>query len=124
MERDHTNELHCVRNVPLGIDEQIARDEHDALVRAAACCRRQLPGGFVNIDADDGEIAGGEFPNVRAVLQGDGLCAVGVRIGADSAAEFNVRVHNETTFGQTAKKCKHKIQCICCSPYMRFRVSL
>jgi len=50
--------------------------------------------GFVgDVDSDDGEITGFEFKDVRAVVQGDGLPAVGVRVLTDAAEEFNGGVH-------------------------------
>jgi hypothetical protein len=52
------------------------------------------------------------------------LHAVFLRSEADSAAKFNWCIHHSATIGETPGKCKEKIQCICGSPYMRFRVSL
>lgn len=46
------------------------------------------------IRADNREITAIQFQNVRAAVHGIRLCAVGVRVRAESAAKFNWRVHH------------------------------
>ena len=73
-----------VRDVRLGIHQYIARDSHDPFVWSATGRGRQRPGQIRDVNADDGEIAALDFPNIRAIVATDALRAVGVRVRADA----------------------------------------
>ena len=74
-----------VWNVRLRPHQQIAGDEDDAFVRAAAGRGRQLADGLVgDVNADHGETAVVEFPEVRAAATCGGLRAVCVRVLAEA----------------------------------------
>src|ERR1041385_831716 len=82
------------RNVPLGLNQKIARNENNAFIGTAACRRRQFRFGcFCNVYADDGEIAGGELEDVGTVVKSDCLPPVCMGIRANSTKKFNRRFH-------------------------------
>src|SRR5665213_2056430 len=77
--------LEVVRNVALGVDQEIARQADDAFIRAATGRRRQLGGGGIrDVNADDGEVAAFKLPNVRAAPAGGGLRSILVRVRAEA----------------------------------------
>jgi len=77
--------LNPVRNVGFGFDEKIAGDHNDPFIGAATGAARQFGlSGAGDVYADDGEITGFQFKNVRAVVQSHGLSAVGVGVWADA----------------------------------------
>lgn len=83
-----------VRDVLLRAHQGSARDEHDLFVRPAARGGREMPDGFVRDgDPDDGEVAGIEFENIRAVRQRHGLHPICVRVGAKSTFEHRTIFH-------------------------------
>lgn len=103
-----------IGDIPLGLDEQMARDQDDAFVRPATGRGRELFDPVCDMDADDGEIARFQFPKVRAIHERDGLCAVGMRIRAEPATEHGRwagRCHG-ATLRDAARECKHKIPAI------------
>src|SRR6267378_8477941 len=77
----------AVRNVALGVDQEIARQADNPLIRATASRRRQLPRRIRHVDADHGEVAIVELPNVRATPAGGGFRSAGVRVGAEAFDE-------------------------------------
>jgi hypothetical protein len=77
--------LEAIRNVALGIHQQIARQTDNPLIRPATGRGRQFVGGGISdVNADHGEIAVVELPDVRATLAGGGLRSVFVRVGANA----------------------------------------
>src|SRR6185312_1458357 len=82
------HKLNTVGNVPLGVDQQVARQADDPLIRPATSRGRQVRFGVSgDVDADDGEVAIFQFPNVGAAITGDALRAVGVRVRANAFRE-------------------------------------
>ena len=80
------------RDVSFGIDQDPARHTDDPFIRPTPCSRRQERFGCIrHVDADDGEIAISQLPDVRTVFQGRGALTVGVRVRADSAEEGHGR---------------------------------
>jgi DNA-binding XRE family transcriptional regulator len=77
----------AVRNIALGVDQKIARQADNPLIRAATSRRGQHSSRSRHVDADDGEVTVGEFPDVWATPATDALSAVGVRVGADAFDE-------------------------------------
>ena len=63
-----------------------------------------------NVNADHGKIAIFKFPNVGAVVEGNRLPAVCVRVGADSAAKFNWRIHVAQQSAKRGKNARKKYQ--------------
>ena len=77
--------LEAVGDVVLGVDQQIAREPDNTLIRATTGCWRQLGCcGGGDVYADDGVVAIVEFPNVRATAAGGGLRSVLMRVWADA----------------------------------------
>ena len=90
--------LYLTRNVGLGENQRFTRYQDNALIGAAAGGWWQFrDGGSRDVYADDGEIAGLKLKNVRAAVEGDCATASGVRIGAESAEEFDWHVHCAAT---------------------------
>lgn len=82
--------LHRIRNIPLRVDENAARDPDNSLVGTAAGTRGQArPAVRRHVDTDDGEITVLKFKDVRAVLKCRGGCAIGVRVGSESAKKHS-----------------------------------
>ena len=80
--------LEAVGDVALGVDQQVAREPDNPLIRATAGRWRQLwCCGSGDVYADDGKVAIVEFPNVRATPAGGGLRSVRVRVRADAFNE-------------------------------------
>ena len=72
----------------------MARDENNTLVRTATGRWGQFRYRcFRDVDADDCEVAGLKLEDVRAVVEGDRLPAIRVRVGAKPAPEFDLRLH-------------------------------
>ena len=77
--------LEAVGDVALGVDQQVAREPDNPLIRATAGRWRQLwCCGSGDVYADDGKVAIVEFPNVRATPAGGGLRSVLMRVWADA----------------------------------------
>ena len=77
--------LEAVRDVAFGVDQKVARQTDDALIRATTGRRWQFGGGRIcDVDADHGEVATFKFPNIRATPAGGGLGAIGVRVRTDA----------------------------------------
>ena len=71
--------LAAVRNVPFGVQQHLAREADNALVRRTTCCWRQVGrGGSRDVQADHGEIAIIKFPNVRTPIAAHAFRAVGM----------------------------------------------
>lgn len=82
--------LEAVGNVALGVDQQIARQTDNPLIRPATGRGRQFWAGRIrDVDADDGEIAVIKLPDVRATLAGGGLGSVLVGVGAEALDEIH-----------------------------------
>jgi len=117
--------LNPVGNVSLGVHQEIPWQTDNPLIRSATGGGWQLRGGGIrDVNADHGEIAVCELPDVRATATGCRFGSVCVRVRADAFKKCEVCIHADTTIGEAQKKGKHKIQCIYGSPYMRFRVPL
>jgi hypothetical protein len=92
------------RDVWFGLDEKMARDEYDPLVRAAACRRRELSNRLRrDVYADDGEVARLKLEDVGTVVEGDGLAPVRVRVGAEPSLEFDRRLHRRQSRKRAGK---------------------
>jgi hypothetical protein len=103
------NLLALVGNVRLGVDKEISRDANDPFVRSAPSSRGQFRSGSVrDVYADHGEIAIIEFPNVRAPATADGLCSVGVWVGAKPVQKHGLRIHAARQSRKPAKKARIK----------------
>src|SRR5439155_10715180 len=77
---------HLIRDVRLGVDQEIARDEDNSLIRSATGRGRQVRfSGVGDVYANNREIAGFEFKDVGTVAERDGLRAVRVRVRAESS---------------------------------------
>ena len=77
--------LETVGDVALGVHQKITRQTDNPFIRTATGCRRQFGGGSIrDVDADHGKITIFEFPDVRTTPAGNGLCSIGVRVGADA----------------------------------------
>ena len=86
--------LDPVWNVQLGIHQEIARDTDDALVGATSGRGRQFRFDRLRyVNPYHGEVAVRQLPDVGAIAQRNRLPAVCVRVGADPAQKFEVRVH-------------------------------
>ncbi len=74
----------------LGVDQEIAWQADNPFIRAAARRGWQHSSRSRHVNPDHGEVAIGEFPNVRATPAADTLSAVGVRVRADAFDENHV----------------------------------
>ena len=82
--------LEAVGNVAFGVHEQVARQTDDPFIRSTTGRGRQFGDGSIrDVDADDGEIAVVEFPNVRATPAADSLGSILVRVRADALDEIH-----------------------------------
>ena len=85
--------LEAVGDVAFGVHQQLARQTDNALIRTTASRWRQLgDGSFGDVNADDGEVAIVELPNVGAPTAGGGLRSIGVRVRADAFCENHSRI--------------------------------
>lgn len=91
--REQQIALEVVGDVALGVDQKIAWQSDNAFVGSATSGARQFRHGNIrNVDADDGEIAAAEFPNIRATAATHGLRPVFMRIRADAFEEIDWHV--------------------------------
>jgi len=72
--------------------ERLAGNFHDPFIRAAGCRGWKLRRRVCDVRTDDGEVAGVEFPNIRAAVAARCFRSVRVRVGADPFQECNI--HN------------------------------
>jgi hypothetical protein len=83
--------LEAVGKVVPGVDHKVARQTDNPLIRPATGRRWQFRNRLCrNVDADNGNVAVGEFPNVGTPGAAGRFSFVGMGIGADSATENNV----------------------------------
>ena len=105
--------LNYIGNVRFGENKGFAGNPDDALVRTATSGWRQPGGGsFRDVDSDHGKITILKLPNVRATGATNGFCSVLVRVGTESAKEYELRIHVAMTIEETPEKCKNKIPAI------------
>ena len=82
--------LEAVGNVALGVHQKIAWQTDNPFIRATTGRWRQFGDSSIRyINADDGEIAIVELPNIRATLATDAFSSIGVRIGTDAFDEIH-----------------------------------
>ena len=80
--------LHRLRDIRPGQDKRPARKDDDPFVRAAGGVGREVGGNLRrHVAANDGEVAGVEFENVRAAFEAARLGAVRMGLGAKSALD-------------------------------------
>jgi len=80
--------LEAVGDVALGVDQQVARQADNTLIRAATGRFGQLgDGGIRDVNADDGKIAVFKLPDVRAATTTDSQGSVFVRIRTNAFQE-------------------------------------
>jgi hypothetical protein len=85
--------LEPVRNVSLGVHQEISWQSHDAFIRATTGCWWQLGNsGSRNVYADDGEVAALKFPNIRATTATCGLRSILVRVRTYAFDKSHVRL--------------------------------
>ena len=85
--------LEAVGNVALGVDQKVAWQADDALIRATTGRWRQLGDGRIRyINANHGKITIFKLPNIRATPAGGGFCSIGVRIGPDAFDKSHNRI--------------------------------
>jgi DNA-binding XRE family transcriptional regulator len=118
-------DLLVVWDINFSFNQKIPRDENDALIRPAAGGRRQFVDGFLcDVDADYGEVAVRQFPDVGTTAAADGLRSVLMRVFPDPAAKFDGQVHIVPTIGEVHKIGKDKITHISGFYAADFRLSL
>ena len=83
--------LYRIGNVAFGVHKEVARNEHNTLVRPAPGSWRQFRDRPVrDIDADNGEAPVFKLENVRAISKGDGLRSVLMWVRAEPPEEFDI----------------------------------
>ncbi len=80
----------AVGNVVLGVDQEIAWQADNPLIRATARRGGQHCSRIGHVNPDDGEVTAVEFPDVRATPATNALSAVGVRVRADAFDESHI----------------------------------
>jgi hypothetical protein len=86
--------LDLIGNIGLNENKHLAGDADNALVGPATSGWRQFRRGSVgDVNANDGKITIGEFKDVRATTATDGFRSVLVRVGAEPAKEYELRIH-------------------------------
>ena len=102
-----------VRDVRFRVHQEVAWNEDNAFIGAATGRGRQFRSrAGRNVYADDREVTGFKLKNVRAVLERNRLRAVSVRVRADSAPKYDLRIHSCPTIGEPREKRKNKIPAI------------
>ena len=82
--------LEAVRNVPLGVHQEIARQTDNPFIRPTAGRWRQFGNGSIrDVNADDGKITVFKLPDVRAAPAADSQRSVFVRVRTDAFKEHN-----------------------------------
>ncbi len=77
--------LEAVGDVALGVHQQIARQADNALIGTTAGGWRQLgDSGIGDVNADDGEVAAFNFPDIGTAPAGGSLRSILVRVRADT----------------------------------------
>jgi hypothetical protein len=115
--------LNPVGNVPLGVHQEIPWQTDNAFVRPATGGWWQLSGGGIgDVNADHGEVAVRELPDVWATATGCGFGSVFVRVRADAFKKCEVCIHADTTIEQAGKNGKNKIAHISGFIKSRFRL--
>ena len=115
--------LNPVGNVLLGVHQKTARQTDNPLIRPATGGGWQFRGGGIrDVNADHGEIAVGELPDVRATATADRLCSILMRVRADAFKKCEVCIHADTTIEQAGKNGKNKIAHI--SSFIKSRLPL
>ena len=79
--------LEPVGNIAFGENEDVARNSHHAFIWAATGGRRQFFRQVGDVNTDHGEVATGQFPNIRATPATNGLSAISVRVCSDASDE-------------------------------------
>ena len=101
-------QLNAVGNISFGFHQQISRQADNLFIGTTACRWWQLGDGDIGyINANYGEVAAFQLPNIRATATTDRLCSIGVRIGAKSAKKHGLCIHAKTTIGERCENCKH-----------------
>ena len=78
--------------VVLGGNHDIARNADDSFIRTTTrSCGQSVAASSGDVDADDGNVAIREFPEIWAAVESDGLAVVGMRIRTEAAMEVHER---------------------------------
>jgi hypothetical protein len=85
--------LEPVRNVPLGVHEEMAWQSNDSFIQPTPGRRRQFGNRRIrHVDADHSEVAIFEFPNVGTAGARGRFSTILMRVRADSAKK-NIVAH-------------------------------
>ena len=92
--RGRAPRLEPVGDIAFGINQQLAWQANNALIRPATGRRgQQRHTTFRDVDANHGKVAIFELPNVRAALTGSSLRTVGVRVWTNALFESHTPLY-------------------------------